>query len=117
MVQDLVKETEAAMQRLDQLHPAFSLAANGISEAMKTRRTLTMQNVQQYCAFDAIGASMEDSGTERSPTADMVMTAEWASWCFMDCEERLVAQADLVRSANPDARVWVYRNLVKALPW
>ena len=87
MVQDLVKETEAALQRLDQLHPAFSLAASGISEAMKTRRTLTMQNVQQYCAFDAIGASMEDSGTERSPTADMVRTAEWASWCVMDCEE------------------------------
>ena len=41
----------------------------------------------------------------------------WTRQHPMDCEERLVAQADLVRSANPDARVWVYRNLVKALPW
>ena len=41
----------------------------------------------------------------------------WTRQQPMDCEERLVAQADLVRSANPDARVWVYRNLVKALPW
>ena len=35
----------------------------------------------------------------------------------MDCEERLVKQASLVRGVNPDAKVWVYRNLVKALPW
>jgi hypothetical protein len=35
----------------------------------------------------------------------------------MDCEERLVDQAALVKSVNPDAKVWVYRNLVKALPW
>ena len=35
----------------------------------------------------------------------------------MDCEERLVSQAELVKSVNPDAKVWVYRNLVKALPW
>ena len=41
----------------------------------------------------------------------------WTRQRPMDCEERLVAQADLVRSANPHARVWVYRNLVKALPW
>lgn len=41
----------------------------------------------------------------------------WTRQHPMDCEERLVAQADLVRSANPDAKVWVYRNLVKALPW
>ena len=34
----------------------------------------------------------------------------------MDCEERLVAQAELVKSVNPAAHVWVYRNLVKALP-
>ena len=33
----------------------------------------------------------------------------------MDCEERLVAQADLVRSVNKEAKVFVYRNLVKAL--
>jgi hypothetical protein len=35
----------------------------------------------------------------------------------MDCEERLVEQAALVKSVNPTAKVWVYRNLVKALPW
>jgi hypothetical protein len=35
----------------------------------------------------------------------------------MDCEKRLVAQAGLVHSINEDAKVWVYRNLVKALPW
>lgn len=28
-----------------------------------------------------------------------------------------MSQAELVKSVNPDAKVWVYRNLVKALPW
>jgi len=32
-------------------------------------------------------------------------------------EELLVEQASLVKAANPNTRVWVYRNLVKALPW
>ena len=41
----------------------------------------------------------------------------WTQQHPMDCEERLVAQAELVKSVNEDARVWVYRNLVKALPW
>ncbi len=41
----------------------------------------------------------------------------WANQRPMDCEERLVAQARLVKSHNPQAKVWVYRNLVKALPW
>jgi hypothetical protein len=39
----------------------------------------------------------------------------WTRAKPMDCEERLVDQADLVQSANPTAKVWVYRNLVKAL--
>lgn len=41
----------------------------------------------------------------------------WARAKPMDCEELLVQQAKLVKSVNPDAKVWVYRNLVKALPW
>jgi hypothetical protein len=35
----------------------------------------------------------------------------------MDCEERLVTQAEMVKKINSDAKVMVYRNLVKALPW
>ena len=35
----------------------------------------------------------------------------------MTCEEQLVEQAVRVRTVNPSARVFVYRNLVKALPW
>lgn len=34
----------------------------------------------------------------------------------MNCEELLVEQAALTKAANPDTRVFVYRNLVKALP-
>jgi hypothetical protein len=39
----------------------------------------------------------------------------WTKQHPMDCEERLVEQASLVKGANKDAKVWVYRNLVKAL--
>jgi len=43
--------------------------------------------------------------------------ALWANAQPMDCEERLVEQVRLTKEANPATKVWVYRNLVKALPW
>ena len=43
--------------------------------------------------------------------------ASWANSAPMTCEEELVEQAVQVRAVNPSARVFVYRNLVKALPW
>jgi hypothetical protein len=42
---------------------------------------------------------------------------EWSAATPMDCEERLLIQADMVKKVNPQAKVMVYRNLVKALPW
>ena len=39
----------------------------------------------------------------------------WANQSPMDCEERLVTQAAMVKKINPDSHVFVYRNLVKAL--
>lgn len=41
----------------------------------------------------------------------------WSNAKPMDCEERLITQAELAKVANPDSKVFVYRNLVKALPW
>lgn len=35
----------------------------------------------------------------------------------MNCEELLLTQAALLKQANPNIKVFVYRNLVKALPW
>ena len=35
----------------------------------------------------------------------------------MDAELRMVEQAAITKGRNADAHVWVYRNLVKALPW
>lgn len=35
----------------------------------------------------------------------------------MNCEELLVQQAAVVKSIAPSTKVFVYRNLVKALPW
>jgi hypothetical protein len=35
----------------------------------------------------------------------------------MTCEEDLITQAAMTKAANPDQKVFIYRNLVKALPW
>lgn len=43
--------------------------------------------------------------------------AQWAAAKPMDCEERLLQQAQMTSAQSPDTRVFVYRNLVKALPW
>lgn len=42
---------------------------------------------------------------------------QWATATPMDCEERLLQQARMTKALNPSSRVFVYRNLVKALPW
>jgi len=43
--------------------------------------------------------------------------ADWAMQQPMDCEERLLTQAMSTKAANNVSRVFVYRNVVKALPW
>eukprot|EP01059_Diplonema_ambulator_P022936 TRINITY_DN382_c0_g2_i2.p1 TRINITY_DN382_c0_g2~~TRINITY_DN382_c0_g2_i2.p1 ORF type:complete len:427 (+),score=177.41 TRINITY_DN382_c0_g2_i2:99-1379(+) len=42
---------------------------------------------------------------------------QWANAKPMDCEERLVTQAQMTKNLNPNTNVFAYRNLVKALPW
>lgn len=42
---------------------------------------------------------------------------QWAQAMPMDCEERLIQQVDMTRAQSPSARVFVYRNLVWAMPW
>lgn len=41
----------------------------------------------------------------------------WANDKPMNSEALLIQQAEAVKAANPHTRVFVYRNLVKALPW
>ena len=56
--------------------------------------------------------------THRCPQFDWSNGKQsWANAAPMTCEEQLVEQAVRVRQVNPSARVFVYRNLVKALPW
>jgi hypothetical protein len=35
----------------------------------------------------------------------------------MNCEELLMAQAQMTRAQRPDAKIYVYRNSIKALNW
>ncbi len=60
----------------------------------------------------------------RSPAAFGIASTDWSNdkkdWALarpMDCEERLVTQATMIKQANPAAWPFAYRNLVKALPW
>jgi len=41
----------------------------------------------------------------------------WANQSPMDCDGMLVQQAARNKAQNPTAKVFVYRNIVKALPW
>ena len=41
----------------------------------------------------------------------------WAKASPMDCEERLLKQAQMIKQAAPQTQVWVYRNSIIALPW
>ena len=41
----------------------------------------------------------------------------WINHSPMDCDAMLAEQAARNRAKNPAARVFVYRNIVKALPW
>ena len=43
--------------------------------------------------------------------------AQWAQMKPMDDEERLVTQTSMTKAVSPNSHVFVYRNLVKALPW
>lgn len=43
--------------------------------------------------------------------------ALWANQSPMASDKLMVEQAQDIRRLNNDTRVWVYRNLVKALPW
>ena len=42
---------------------------------------------------------------------------QWANDKPMDAERRLVAQAEAVHALNPETKIMVYRNFVKALSW
>eukprot|EP01103_Thecamoeba_quadrilineata_P004919 TRINITY_DN14791_c0_g1_i1.p1 TRINITY_DN14791_c0_g1~~TRINITY_DN14791_c0_g1_i1.p1 ORF type:complete len:454 (+),score=61.54 TRINITY_DN14791_c0_g1_i1:37-1398(+) len=43
--------------------------------------------------------------------------AQWVNVRPMDCEQRLLYQAEATKLHSPKTHVFVYRNLVKALPW
>jgi len=42
--------------------------------------------------------------------------AQWAKQHPMDCEERLIQQAQMTKAASADTRVFIYQNLVKCVP-
>jgi hypothetical protein len=41
----------------------------------------------------------------------------WAKHKPMDCEELMVKQVNLTVTASPNTKAFVYRNMIKALPW
>ena len=41
----------------------------------------------------------------------------WSAAKPMDCEEDMLSNLKAIRSKNPTAITWLYRNGIKALPW
>lgn len=41
----------------------------------------------------------------------------WTSSVPMDCQEKLTTQAAATKAVDNETKVFVYRNMVKALPW
>ena len=41
----------------------------------------------------------------------------WANQKPMTCQQTLITQAQAIKKYNPKTKLFVYRNLVKALPW
>ena len=66
------------------------------------------------------GASLRQLQRERGRCADVDwshMKTVWANQHPMDSSGLMVKQAEALRALNPHTRFFVYRNLVKALPW
>ena len=42
---------------------------------------------------------------------------QWVNDAPMDCMEKLVEQAQLIKAINPMTKIWVYRESVAAQPW
>lgn len=43
--------------------------------------------------------------------------SNWSAATPMDTNERLLVQAGMTKVANPDTKVWIYRNSVYGYPW
>lgn len=43
--------------------------------------------------------------------------AQWSDAVPMDTDERLLMQAQLTKAAQPDTKVWIYRNSAYGYPW
>jgi hypothetical protein len=75
------------------------------------RSTLTMQCNSSGFSSPGRGAAFGITSYDWSNAKK-----QWAAQRPMDCEERLLEQARMTK-ASGGAHVWVYRNIVKALPW
>lgn len=82
--------------------PTYNLASSTITMAINSSGpyNLTMAN--------HFGIVSYDWSSEK---------AQWVLSRPMDCEERMLQEATITKKSNPNGHVFVYRNLVKALPW
>lgn len=78
---------------------------------------LKMSSISMQC--NSSGYSNYERGSEFG-----IISYDWSNtkaiWAMaqpMTCEENLQTQAEKTKAENPDAHVFVYRNIVKALPW
>ena len=86
------------------------------SPQWQLNRSTFMMPCNYSGAFDARALALIEAGG----IADLDWSNERAQWSSaqpMDDEERLVEQCRRTKAAFPQSKCWVYKNLVKALPW
>src|SRR5690348_4861479 len=82
--------------------PTYHLPSSTIAMAMNMSGPYDLEIARHF------GIISYDWSNEKS---------QWVNARPMDCEERMLTQAMATKRNNPSAHVFVYRNLVKALPW
>ena len=81
--------------------PTYDMAASTITMFCNFSGWLDPDSLAPWGLVDVDWSNQRHSWTMKQP---------------MDCEERLVTQAEKLRQQNPAQKPWVYRNLVIAEP-
>lgn len=82
--------------------PTYSMPASTILMACSYSGFLNISAVSRYKIVDIDWSNGKEL---------------WANDAPMTCEESMLEQVALIKAASPTTRVWLYKNLIKALPW
>ena len=111
-----MKRCSAFLGAAAMLHVALTAPAHMMPRWQPTWN-MSMSTIIQPCNFSG---QMDPNFLGKWGVASIDWSnahAVWANTAPMNAEELLLAQAKAIKAVNNNTKVWVYRNIVKALPW